>query len=120
MNIANWKRTLALLTASIFLATGCASLQPVPLNGAAPPLQAGDAVVVTTRDGARHKFQVTSVEADALRGEHDRIAYADMKSLEVRRSDGTNISKTALIIGAVVLGAVAIGAASGGGGGGGY
>lgn len=117
------KRTTALLTASIFLATGCAQLQNVPLSRTAqgverPAVQAGDNVVVTTRDGARHKFQVTSVEADALRGERDRIAYADMQSLGVQKKGELHFSKTALIVGAVVLGAVAVGASSGGSSGG--
>lgn len=123
MNIL--KRTLALATASIFLATGCAQLQNVPLDRTAqgterPAVQAGDNVVVTTRDGVKHKFQVTSVEADALRGERDRIAYADMQALGVQKKGEMHFSKTALIVGAVVLGAVAVGAASGGGSSGGY
>ena len=121
MNIGICKRALALLTASIFLATGCASLQSVPMSqGGRPDVQVGESVVVTTRDGAQHKFKVSAVDNDALRGGGERIAYADMQSLEVRRSDGLHMNKTAMIIGAVVLGAVAIGAASGGGGGGGY
>ncbi len=121
----NCKRTFALLMASVFLATGCAQLQSVPLARTAqgterPAVSAGDHVQVTTNDGAKHKFQVTAVEADALRGDHDRIAYADMKSLGVQKQGGMRLGKTALIVGAVVLGAVAIGAASGGGSGGGY
>lgn len=123
MNIL--KRTLALTISTIFLATGCAQLQNVPLNHAGqgvtrPDVQAGDHVVVTTRDGTRHKFQVTSADAEALQGEHDRIAYAEMTRLDVQKQGETHIGKTALIVGAVVLGAVAVGAASSGGGGGGY
>ncbi|MDF3020516.1 MAG: hypothetical protein K0Q92_1819 [Steroidobacteraceae bacterium] len=91
MNIL--KRTLTLATASIFLATGCAQLQNVPL--------------ARTAQGAE-------------RGERDRIAYADMQSLGVQKQGQMHFSKTALIVGAVVLGAVAVGAASGGGGSGGY
>lgn len=117
-----FKRTLSVLAASIFLATGCAQMRTVPLSAAQgverPAVQAGDRVVVTTKDGAKHTFQVTSVESDVLRGEQGRIAYTDMKSLQVQTPGGIN--KTALIVGAVVLGAVAIGAASGGGGSGGY
>lgn len=118
-----FKRTTTLLTASIFLAAGCAQLQNVPLARTAqgverPAVQAGDNVVVTTRDGAKHKFQVTSVEADALRGERDRIAYADMQTLGVQKKGELHFSKAALIVGAVVLGAVAVGASSGGSSGG--
>jgi hypothetical protein len=119
----NFKRTLALLTASIFLATGCAQLQNVPLARTAqgverPAVQAGDHVIVHTRDGAKHKFQVTTVEADGLRGERDRVAYADMTRLDLQKKGEMGFSKTALIVGAVVLGAVAVGASSGGSSGG--
>jgi len=123
--MSTFKRTLSVLTASIFLATGCAQMRSVPLASGAPGVerpgvQAGDRVVVTTRDGAKHKFRVTSVESDVLRGEQERIAYTDMKTLHVQ-TPGGGINKTALIVGAVVLGAAVIGAASGGsGGGGGY
>ena len=121
-----FKRTLALMTATVFLASGCAQLKSVPLarsdqGMARPAVEAGQNVVVTTKDGAKHRFQVTSVEKDALRGEHDLIAYSDMQSLQVRNGEGMKFSKTALIIGAVVVGAAVIGAAGGGGGsGGGY
>ena len=122
MNIL--KRTLALTISTVFLATGCAQLQNVPLahseQGARPNVQVGDTVVVTTRDGAKHKFQVLGVEADALRGQSDRVAYADMRKLGVEKQGGMHLGKTALIVGAVVLGAVAVAASSGGGGGGGY
>lgn len=122
MNIL--KRTLALTISTVFLATGCAQLQNVPLaqseQGARPNVQVGDTVVVTTKDGARHKFQVLGVDADALRGQSDRVAYADMQKLGVEKQGDMHLGKTALIVGAVVLGAVAVAASSGGGGGGGY
>jgi hypothetical protein len=123
MNIL--KRTLALTISTVFLATGCAQLQNVPLahseqGVARPNVQVGDSVVVTTKDGARHKFQVLGVESDALRGQSDRVAYADMQKLDVEKAGGMHLSKTALIVGAVVIGAVAVAASSGGSGGGGY
>jgi hypothetical protein len=123
MNIL--KRTLALTISTVFLATGCAQLQNVPLahseqGVARPNVQVGDSVVVTTKDGARHKFQVLGVESDALRGQSDRVAYADMQKLGVEKAGGMHLSKTALIVGAVVIGAVAVAASSGGSGGGGY
>jgi hypothetical protein len=117
------KRLIALLAATAFLTTGCAQLSAVPLTRtdqgvARPAVNAGDRVVVTTQDGAKHRFQVTAVESDALRGDTDRVAYADMKSLQVQ-GEGMRISKTAVIVGAVVLAGVAAAAAGGGGGGGG-
>jgi hypothetical protein len=125
MNTSIWKRALALSVASIFLVTGCAQLQNVPLTRseqgvARPAVQAGDNVVVTTRDGAKHRFQVTSADAEALQGEHDRINYTDMTRLDVQKKGEMHFSKTALIVGAVVLGAAVIGASSGGSGSGGY
>lgn len=120
-----FKRTLACTMSMAFLATGCAQLQNVPLarteqGVTRPDVQVGDRVVVTTRDGAKHKFQVLAVEADALRGERDRVAYADMQELGVQKPGEMHLNKTAMIVGAVVLGAVAVGAASSGGGGSGY
>jgi hypothetical protein len=125
MNIQPWKRAVALLAMATFLATGCTSLQNVPLQHsnqttAKPGVQVGEVVVVTKHDGHKEKFTVTGVEDDALIGKNARVAYADMQSLDVQRSDGT--SHKGLIIGAVVLGAIAVAAAAGGGGGsgGGY
>lgn len=120
-----FKRSLALVISTVFLATGCAQLRNVPLAPSAqgvtrPDVRAGERVVVTTRDGAKHEFQVTAVEADALRGERDRVAYADMRRLDVRKPGEAHVGKTMLIVGAVVLGAAAIAASSGGGGSGGY
>ncbi len=119
------KQMAAVAMAAVFLLTGCAQLQNVPLTKseqgvARPAVQAGDNVVVTTRDGTKHRFQVTSADAEALQGEHDRINYTEMTRLDVQKKGEMHFSKTALIVGAVVLGAVAIGASSGGGGGGGY
>jgi hypothetical protein len=123
MNMSSWKGAVALLMASVFLVTGCTQLHDVPLRSsgegvAVPDVKVGDSVVARTRDGATHKFKVAAVESDALRGASRRVAYADMTSLEVARSDG-QISKTALIVGAVLVG-VAVAGAAGGGGGGGY
>lgn len=121
MNIQPWKRVVALLTLATYLTTGCTSLQNVPIRHsdqtvARPQVSVGESVVVTTRSGEQKKFTVTAVEDDALVGRNERVAYADMQQLDVRRGEG---GKKGLIIGAVVLGVVAIAAAAGGGGGGG-
>ena len=121
MNIHSWKRAIALLAVATYLATGCTTLQNVPIrhsdqSAARPDVKVGEPVVVTIKGGEKKKFTVTAVEDDALVGRNVRIAYADMDQLDVRRGDGSN---KGLIIGAVVLGVVAIAAAAGGGGGGG-
>jgi hypothetical protein len=121
MNIHPWKRVIALLAVASYLTTACTTLQNVPLRNAdqtvaRPAVAVGESVVVTTRSGEKKQFTVTAVEADALVGANDRVAYADMQQLDVRRGEG---GKKGLLIGAVVLGVVAIAAAAGGGGGGG-
>jgi hypothetical protein len=88
MNIL--KRTLALTISTVFLATGCAQLQNVPLahseqGVARPNVQVGDNVVVTTKDGAKHKFQVLGVEADSLRGQSDRVCLISYSGRMVPR-----------------------------------
>jgi hypothetical protein len=122
MNIHLGKRVVALLAVASYLTTACTSLQTVPIRNsdqtvARPAVNVGESVVVTTRSGEKKQFTVTAVEDDALVGRNDRVAYADMQQLDVRRSEGGG--KQGLIIGAVVLGVVAIAAAAGGGGGGG-
>ena len=114
---------MALVTTSIFLATGCTSLQSVPVKRAAqgierPDVKVGEKVVVTTNDGKKHEFKVTAVENDALAGANERVAYTDIAAIDAQRgSAGGN--RTALIVGiAVAVGLLA--AAGGGGGGGGY
>jgi uncharacterized lipoprotein YajG len=117
------KRAMALIAVAAFLTTGCTSLQNVPLAQrdqtiARPDVKVGESVVVTKKDGARQKFTVTAVEDAALVGKNERVAYADIASLDVQRADGTHIGKKGIIIGAAIVGALVIAAASGGGGGG--
>jgi len=117
-----WKRAGTLLTVTAFLATGCSSLQNVPLaqtqqGSARPTVEVGESVVVTKKDGAKEKFKVSAVNDDALVGQNVRVPYGDMASLQVQRSDGSH--KTAIIVGAAIVGALVIAAASSGGGGGG-
>jgi len=126
MNMQFWKRAVAPLTVVVFLASGCTSLQNVPLSQGGqsverPDIKAGESVVVTKKDGTKQKFKVLKVEDDALVGHNVRITYTDMSSLEAQRADAAQ-GKKALLIGGAVLGAVAIAVATGGGGGsgGGY
>src|SRR5688572_20312437 len=93
MNIHPWKRVIALLAVASYLTTACTTLQNVPLRNAdqtvaRPAVAVGESVVVTTRSGEKKQFTVTAVEADALVGANDRVAYADMQQLDVRRGEG--------------------------------
>ncbi len=122
MNVRNWKRPAVLLTVAVFLATGCTSLQNVPLaqsqqGSAKPNVEVGESVVVTKKDGAKQKFKVSAVNDDALVGQNVRVPYGDIASLQVERSDGSHTK--AILIGAAIVGAIAIAAAAGGGGSGG-
>jgi hypothetical protein len=118
-----WQRAVALVAISTFLATGCASLQPVALNHSAqrierPAVNVGESVVVKTTSGETRKFTVTGVEDDALVGKDVRVPYADISTLDVRRA-GEHKMKTGVIVGIVVaVGALALALGGGGGGGG--
>ncbi len=117
----NWSCAV-LLGVAAFLATGCTSLQAVPLaqssqGSARPNVEVGESVVVTKKDGAKQKFKVSAVNDDALVGQNVRVPYADMASLQVERSDGSHTK--AILIGAAIVGAIAIAAAASGGGSGG-
>jgi hypothetical protein len=123
MSTFSWKRALALVTASLFLATGCTTMQSVPVKRASqgierPDVNVGEKVVVTTNDGKKHEFKVTAVGNDALAGADERVAYTDIMAIDAQRATAGSGTRTAMIIGAVVV--VGILAAAGGGGGGGY
>jgi hypothetical protein len=123
MTISSWRCAVALLAATAFLTTGCASLQPVGLTHFAgrverPSVNVGESVRVKTTNGQTRKFTVTSVEDDALVGKDVRVPYAEMASLEVSRAREHKM-KTGLIVGIVVaVGALALALGGGGGGGG--
>lgn len=116
----NWSRAVASLSVAAFLATGCTSLQPVPMaqaqqGSARPNVEVGESVVVTKKDGAKEKFKVSAVNDDALVGQNVRVPYADIASLQVERSDGSHTK--AILIGAAIVGAIALAAAAGSSGG---
>ena len=101
-------RAGSLLVITCFLLTSCTSLQGVPLPGpdqptATPAVKVGETVEVTTRAGETKRFKVTAVESDALVGDNVRVAYKDMTSLQVERSDGAKTGMVAWIVGGVVL-----------------
>jgi hypothetical protein len=73
-------------------------------------------VEATTRDGAKKRFKVTAVEADALVGQDVRVAYENMTSLRIQSNSVGSNKATWIVVG--VLAAAGIAAAAGGGGGG--
>ncbi|HEY4645746.1 MAG TPA: hypothetical protein VIH25_05645 [Steroidobacteraceae bacterium] len=113
MQASEWQRVIALIVTLNFILTACTSLQGVPLPGpdqpsATPAVKVGETVEVTTRAGEKLRFKVTSVETDALVGEEVRVAYADMASLQVERSDGARTGVAAWIVGGILLTAALI------------
>jgi hypothetical protein len=126
MNTPRWHRAITLIVVTTFLASGCATLQPVHLARSAqgierPDVKVGESVVVKTTQGDTKKFTVTAVENDALDGKDVRVPYADIASLEVRRA-GEHQMKPGVVIGviaAVAALALVLGG-SGGSGGSGY
>jgi len=107
------QRAIALLIIATFLLTSCTSLQGVPLPGpdqptATPAVKVGETVEVTTRGGETKRFKVTAVETDALVGDNVRVAYKDMTSLQVERSDPAQNGVVAWIVGGVLVTAAAL------------
>lgn len=121
MNTTHWQRAITLVVVTTFLASGCATLQPVQLARSAqgierPDVKVGESVVVKTTQGDTKKFTVTAVENDALDGKDVRVPYADIASLEVRR-EGEHQVRPGVVIG-VVAAVAALALVIGGGGGG--
>ena len=124
MSAESRRRAVALIVMTSFLMTSCTSFQDVQIPTAdqptaAPTVQVGETVEVTMRDGAKKKFTVTAVEADALVGQDVQVAYSDMTALRVERADKSG-TRTAWIIGGILVVGGLIAAASGGGGGSSY
>ena len=100
-----WQRAIALVCTLSFLVTSCTSLHRVSVPGtettaAAPAVQVGDSVVVTTKAGEEKKFKVTAIEPDALVGKDGRVPYADMATLSIKELQA---GKTTLAVVLVVL-----------------
>ena len=99
-----WQRMVAAVCAVTLLLSGCTTLHDVPIpSGETPPslpqVKVGDEVVILTKTLQKKKFTVTAVEADALVGKGERVAYADMATLGVKQ-----ISKGATTVLLVVIG----------------
>ena len=96
----------------VCLLSACA-YQPISptADGISGAVSVGDTVRVTTRDGQRQTFVVTSVDAAAVRGEGSAIPYAQIAQME-RREINRPVVWTLVAVGAV--------AAAAGGGSGSY
>ncbi len=105
----------ALLSLSLLL-SGCTTLRTTALPAAGgaegSQVKVGDSIVAHTGDGRAHAFKVTAIEPTAFVGKDDRVNFADLTKLEVRRIEP--VGTTFLVIGGVALAAIIIVAASGG------
>jgi hypothetical protein len=102
---------------SLFL-QGCTVMQPVPVpqgGSATAAVQVGDTVEATTRAGEVKRFEVTGVTDAELQGMDARVAYAEIATLKVARSDATKARTVWLILGGAALAALVAGAGGGSG-----
>lgn len=84
------QRPLVIVVSMCLLGSGCMSLQGVPMPdkpGVPAAVLVGEHVEITTHSDGRHAFKVTRVSEDAIEGDGVRVAYADMTSLQARRTD---------------------------------
>lgn len=97
----------------IICLVGCTTLQPVTGNPAALQpriasgelLKRGDRVVILTKDGRTHEFNVTSVSANTIDGKSDSIPIDQVKFIQKRK---VSVAKTALAVGLAVVVVVAV------------
>ncbi len=106
---------------TLSLLAACTTLRPVSAGppdlqrgpAASRPLEAGDRVVVFTRDGRRHEFDVTSVSTELVAGGRESIPTDQIVSIQRRESSA---AKTLVLVGTTIIGvtilAVALAAAS--------
>lgn len=105
MNRTIQRWTVLLVSIALCLA-GCTTLRSVPIPKEPAQnveVKVGDRVEVLTRDAQLHRFDVTAVEPDAIRGKDIRVAYSDMQRLSVVRVDAPKTAKGVLLALAVIV-----------------
>jgi hypothetical protein len=106
--------TATVVLASICLAaTGCTTTRTLPRPAAAMEVQSaglepGDKVIVTLPSGEVRKFRLTAIEADALVGKDERIAFADIQKLQTRKVSGRKVAGIVVATLVVIGGALAM------------
>ena len=97
---------VAMLASACLVLGGCATFQGVPVPRQAnerADVKVGETAEVTTRDGAKRQFKVSEVTDDALVGQGVRVAYADMTSLQVNRSDPSQTGVALYVVGGILV-----------------
>jgi hypothetical protein len=100
-------RLRPLLLASVYVCvSGCTSLVRVDTadpRSVVAGVKPGEAVVLTTRAGARAEIVVSALDDTSITGSGVRYSLEELQSLEVRRLDNAKTGLAALIVGYVVL-----------------
>lgn len=107
MNNKNWRSLLAAGLVILNL-VGCATLEYVPINRSKPEdlrsqLAVGETVHVRLQNGDQRQFRIIALEADAIVGRDERIAYRDIDLLEVKTVDYEGTTKTVAAVGLLAL-----------------
>jgi hypothetical protein len=76
----------------------CTTLRPI---AAGAPIEVGDRVVVTTRDGRQLTFEVTVIDAETIRGADASVARQDIATLERREFSG--LRTTGAVLGVIAF-----------------
>jgi len=103
-----WQQALTVGCVAVFLTTSCTSLHTVNIPSsdsppASPAVEIGDTVVITSRDANKKRFKVTAIETDALIGKGERVAYADMATLNVEQVRSVTVAWVMIAIAAAAL-----------------
>jgi hypothetical protein len=103
----NLRSTLAAGVVFITL-SACSTLEYVPINRSKPEelrsqLTVGETVNIRLQSGDQYQFRILALEADAIVGRDERIAYKDIDLLEVKTVDYEGTAKTAAAVGALAL-----------------
>ena len=101
-------RTILAAALLLFVVTGCATLEYVPINRSKPEelrsqLSVGETVHVRLQNGDWWQFRIVALEPDAIVGRDGRIAYKDIDLLEVKTVDYEGTAKTAGAVAVLAL-----------------
>ena len=101
-------KNLRLVAVTVLLATlaGCTTLEYVPIERAQPEtlrtrLEVGETVIVRLHSGDERKFRIRALEADAIVGRGERIAYKDIDRIDVKTVDYEGTAKSTLAVAAI-------------------
>lgn len=94
----------SLLGLALLVASGCTSLQTVPLSDLTSAVHVGDTVVCTMRLGRPLTFKVTAVAPDFIVGESRRVYLSDVSQLEIQHFSA---GKSVLLVAGVATGGAA-------------